>query len=239
MSARPRRVSALKPSFAWRRAAHRIAAVLLFAIGMANVESAAVLYLRTLSGGVDPVGPRSTPFDPLPSFLWVEIGREAATMVMLLAVGWLAGRGFAGRFGGFVAAFGMWDIFYYVFLWLFAGWPASPLAPDILFLIPLPWWGPVISPMLIATLMVVGGCALIAREEGDGVPRPTPTTWALLVAGTLVCLLAFMLPAIRELPNGLVAAFSVRNPPFPWPIYLVGLVLGTMGVFGAVTQPQD
>lgn len=213
--------------------------MLLFALGMANVESAAVLYLRTIYGGVDPVGPRNSPFAPVPDFLWVEIGREAATMVMLAAVGWLAGKGFAGRFGGFVAAFGTWDIFYYVFLWLFAGWPASPLDPDILFLIPLPWWGPVISPVLIATLMVLGGAALMAREDGDGVPRPTPLSWALLAAGTAVCLLAFMLPAIQELPNGLVAAFSVRNPPFPWPIYLAGLALGTAGVGRTVTQPRQ
>jgi len=37
-------------------------------------------------------------------------------MVMLLAVGWLAGRTWRSRLGYFIAAFGVWDIFYYVFL---------------------------------------------------------------------------------------------------------------------------
>ena len=41
-------------------------------------------------------------------------------------------------------AFGIWDIFYYVFLKIIYDWPKSLFDWDILFLIPLPWWGPVI-----------------------------------------------------------------------------------------------
>ena len=52
--------------------------VVAYAVAMAYVESAAVLYLRTIIGGVDPVGPRHTPFDPIPDYGWIEIGREAA-----------------------------------------------------------------------------------------------------------------------------------------------------------------
>lgn len=204
---------------------------------MAFVESAAVLYLRTIYGGIDPVAPRFTPFDPLPDFLGVEVGREAATMLMLATVGWLAGRGFAGRFGGFVVAFGTWDIFYYVFLYFFAGWPPSLFAPDILFLIPLPWWGPVLSPTLIAALMVAAGGLLLARGLGDGVPRPDRTAWLLLSSGVLICLLAFMLAPLQSLPTGgPQAAFTLRNPPFPWPLYLLGLTLGTVGVVRVVIR---
>src|SRR5438132_12027329 len=139
---------------------------------MAYVESAAVLYLRTIYGGIDPVGPRHTPFTSLPDFIWIEIGREAATMLMLAAVGFMAASSLPGRIGAFGVAMGVWDIFYYVFLWLFAGWPGSPLAPDVLFLIPVPWWGPVISPMLIAGVIVLAGAAAMARELGDGMPKP-------------------------------------------------------------------
>ena len=63
--------------------------VVLFAVAMAWVESAAVLYLRTLIGRIDPYQP-----NPLPSFggfAMAEVIREAATMVMLAGAGWLAG----------------------------------------------------------------------------------------------------------------------------------------------------
>jgi len=209
-----------------------------YAIAMAYVEAAAVLYLRTIYGGIDPVAPRHTVFDPLPDFVWVEIGREAATIVMLGAVGWLAGRGVAGRIGAFALAMGVWDIFYYVFLWLFAGWPASPLAPDVLFLIPLPWWGPVLSPIVLAAIMAVAGAAAMARELGDGMPRPRPATWLLVLLGGVLCLVAFMVDALRALLNGLEAAYLVRGGPFPWPIYLAGLALACAGLVKALRAAE-
>src|SRR5439155_24417216 len=155
------------------------------------VVSASVLYLRSFYGGVDPVGLRRTPFDPLPDFVWIENGREAATLVMLAEVGYLAGTRLGGRIGAFAVAFGIWDIFYYVVVWLFAGWPTSPLAPDVLFLIPLPWWGPVLSPVLLAALIVVAGAAAMARELGDGLPRPRRADMIAVLAGGGLCLVAF------------------------------------------------
>src|SRR6185503_3838994 len=87
----------------------------------------------------------------------VELGRELATMIMLFTVGALAGRTWRARVGYMLIAFGVWDIFYYVFLKLMCGWPHSLLDWDILFLLPLPWWGPVLAPVLIALLMIVWG----------------------------------------------------------------------------------
>jgi hypothetical protein len=204
---------------------------------MAYVESAAVLYLRTIYGGVDPVGPRHTPFDPLPDFVWIEIGREAATLVMLGAVGYLAGTRLAGRIGAFAVAFGVWDIFYYVFLWLFAGWPASPLAPDVLFLIPLPWWGPVLSPVLLAALIVVAGAAAMARELGDGLPKPRRGDMLAVFVGGGLCLVAFMANALLALPDGgIEAAYYARGGAFPWPVYALGIVLGGAGLLRSLTR---
>jgi hypothetical protein len=209
--------------------------VAAYAIAMAYVESAAVLYLRTIYGGIDPVGTRLTVFDPLPDFGWIEIGREVATMVMLAAVAWLAGRGVVGKIGAFGVAMGVWDIFYYVFLWLFAGWPASLLAPDILFLIPLPWWGPVLSPVLLAAIMALAGGAAMARDLGDGLPRPTRGVMFLVLGGICLCLIAFMLDALGVFfRNGLAAAFEVRGGSFPWPLYLVGVGLVSVGLVRAL-----
>ena len=203
---------------------------------MAYVESAAVLYLRTIYGGVDPVGPRRSPFNPLPDFVWIEIGREAATMLMLAAVAYLAGRSPLARVGAFGVALGLWDIFYYVFLWVFSGWPASPMAPDVLFLIPLPWWGPVLAPVLGAIVIVVAGMGAMVRELGDGVPPPRRAEVAAIAIGTVICLVAFMSGAIAALPGGIEAAYDARGGPFPWPIFVIGAALGTYGLLRTVTR---
>jgi hypothetical protein len=197
---------------------------------MAYVESAAVLYLRTIYGGVDPVAPRHTLFDPLPDFVWIEIGREAATMVMLGAVAYLAASTLAGRIGAFAVAMGTWDIFYYVFLWLFAGWPGSLLAPDVLFLIPLPWWGPVLSPVLIALLIVIAGAAAMARELRDGLPPVRGADFLPVLAGGALCLLAFMSNSLLALSGGVEAAYYARGGPFPWAVFLFGFGLGSLGL---------
>ena len=222
-----------------RAAVTRWTAVGLYAVAMAYVESAAVLYLRTILGGIDPVGPRHPPLVPLPDFAWIEIGREAATIVMLAAVGYLAASSLVGRIGAFAVAMGIWDIFYYVFLWLFAGWPPSPLAPDVLFLIPLPWWGPVISPILAAGVIVVAGAAAMARELGDGCPKPHWRDVATVLLGAGLCLQAFMANALAVLPNGgLEAAYYARGGPFPWPVYAAGLLVGSAGLVRSLTRAK-
>jgi hypothetical protein len=232
-----RRYALKQPRFELRMAARRWVGVAAYAIAMAYVESAAVLYLRTIYGGVDPVGPRRPPFNPVPDFVWIEIGREAATVVMLAAVGYLAGSGLAGRVGAFAVAFGLWDIFYYVFLWIFAGWPPSPFAPDVLFLLPLPWWGPVVSPMLVAGLIVLAGGAAMARELGDGLPPPRRADAVAVLAGIGLCLLAFMAGALRALPEGgIEAAYYVRGGPFPWPVYALGMLVASAGLVRSLTR---
>jgi hypothetical protein len=217
-----------------RAAAPRLTAIAVYAVAMAYVESAAVLYLRTIYGGIDPIGQRHSLFVPVPDFVAIEIGRELATMVMLAIVALLGASTTIGRIGAFAVAMGVWDILYYVFLRVFAGWPASPLAPDILFLLPLPWWGPVLSPVLLAGLFVVAGGAAMARELGDGMPAPRRQDLLAVLVGGVLCLMAFMANALAALPVGVEAAFSVRGGPFPWPVYLVGVLVGSLGMVRAL-----
>jgi len=216
--------------FAWRAAAPQLIAVAFYAIAMAYVEAAAVLYLRTIYGGVDPVGTRHPALLPVPDFVWIEIGREAATMVMLGSVAYLAARTPLARLGAFAVAMGLWDIGYYVFLWLFSGWPDSLLASDVLFLIPLPWWGPVLSPVLVAAIVVAAGAGTVARELGDGMLRPARSAVLAIAASVMICLVAFMWTALAVLPNGIEAAYYARGGPFPWPIFLIGVAIGTFGL---------
>ena len=120
--------------------------VVIFAMAMAWVEAAVVFYLRSMMHRLDPY--QSDPLPVLGGFGPVELPREFATLVMLLAVGALAGRTWRARWGYAAIAFGAWDIFYYVFLKIMCGWPHSLLDWDVLFLLPLPWWGPVLAPVL-------------------------------------------------------------------------------------------
>jgi len=205
--------------------------VALFAFAMAYVEAASVVYLRRIYDITDlirDVAPYDRALSP------VEVGREAATLVMLAAVGWAVGRTWRSRVGFAFFAFGAWDIFYYVWLRMMIGWPTSLLDPDILFLIPLPWWGPVLSPVLIALLAVAGGAAAIVQEDRGRAVRLGVAEWACLALGAAAVLYAFMADALAILPAGAEALSALRPTAFRWPVYLAGLALMTWGVFRAI-----
>ena len=202
----------------------------LYAVAMAYVESAAVVYLRRVFGIVDLLRD-APPWDPAISP--VELGRELATLIMLLAVGWAVGRTWQSRLGFACFAFGVWDVCYYLWLRLFIGWPDSLLAPDLLFLIPLPWWGPVIAPVLIACLSAVGGALAVFLDDQGCTVRPGPWQGTALGLGGLAVLYAFMADALAALPASAEALGRLRPGPFRWPPYLVGLVLMTGSVLGA------
>jgi hypothetical protein len=118
-----------------------------FFIAMAFLESAVVVYLRALYYP-EGFGFPLVPMDP--ALVATEMGREFATLVMLLAPAALVTRRALERFAWFCIGFGIWDIFYYVWLKVLLGWPASLAEPDLLFLLPVPWVGPVWAPCLIS-----------------------------------------------------------------------------------------
>lgn len=201
----------------------RWAIVMAFAIAMAWVEAASVFYIRTL---VDRIEPYQA--DPLPmhgALGNVELAREAATLVMIATLGGLAGRTWRRRAGYAALAFGTWDIFYYVFLRLISGWPRTLLDWDILFLLPLPWWGPVLAPVSIALVMVVWGT--LATQSSDGATDPR-WAWALGWSGIVLALGVFMSDAWRALPDGRDAVLQVVPTTFNWSLFWLALML--MGV---------
>ena len=80
--------------------------VSIFAIAMGFLESAVVVYIREINypGGFDfPM------VIPSGSIAVTELLREAATLVMLICVGLLAGRSISGRFAWFLYSFALWD----------------------------------------------------------------------------------------------------------------------------------
>ena len=167
----------------------RVVSLLLFAVAFAYVEAAVVVYLRALyypDGFSLPLRLVSTPH------LVVELGREFSTLVMLATVGYLGGRTGWTRFGVFCVAFGVWDVFYYVWLKVFLGWPSSMLEWDVLFLIPVPWIGPVIAPLMISAAMILSGVLVLAHISKGGIFRPPAESWILSVAGIAFILYTFM-----------------------------------------------
>ena len=206
------------------RGAARWWIVVVFAAGMAWVEAACVYYLRVL---VDRVVPYQANPLPIHAALGpVELVREAGTLVMLGAVGMLAGRTRQTRVAYAAIAFGTWDILYYVFLKGICGWPASPLDWDVLFLLPLPWWGPVVAPAAIALLLIVWG-TLVTRLADRGLPvEATPRSWVLAGAGAALALYTFMAESLWTLVGqGLEASTNALPARFNWPLFAAALAL--------------
>lgn len=197
--------------------------VVVFAIGMAWVEAACVYYLRVLTDRVEPYQANPLPMQGLLG--QVELVREASTLVMLLMVGMLAARTWQRRVAYAVIAFGTWDIFYYIFLRVIGDWPRSPLDWDVLFLLPLPWWGPVAAPVSIALLMIVWGT--LATQSADTPPATalTRTLWIASALGIALALYVFMADAIHSLPHGVEATRSVLPTSFNWVLFGAALTL--------------
>jgi hypothetical protein len=156
----------------------KVVCLVAFAVAMAFAEAAVVVYLREIIG----TGP-IFPMKEIPAFLLVvEVCREAATIVILILVAVLSVRGGLRRMGAFLLAFAVWDIFYYVWLYATIGWPAGLADWDVLFLIPLPWVGPVWSVLLISAGMIAFSVRFLGAPE-DAPFSPGPWGWTSGVAG--------------------------------------------------------
>jgi hypothetical protein len=195
--------------------------VVAFAASMAWVEAACVYYLRAMVDRVEPY--QANPL-PMHGVLGpVELVREAATLIMLLTVGGIAGRTRTTRLGYAAIAFGVWDILYYVFLKIICDWPKSLFDWDILFLIPLPWWGPVIAPVSIALLMIVWG-TLVTRDA----VRDTAAAsiwWRFSAFGTALALYVFMADSFHAVGQGPHVLRTLLPTAFNWPLFAVAVTL--------------
>ena len=214
--------------------------VVVFAVAMAWFEAATVYYLRVLVDRVTPYQPNPLPLRGVLGE--VELVREAATLVMLLTLGMLAGATWRARLGYTAVAFGVWDILYYVFLRLMSGWPQSIFDWDILFLLPLPWWGPVLAPVCIAVLMIVWGTQA-SLSAGDSVTTGrTRTIWSVSALGIALALYVFMADSLRLASSGEDAVRNFLPTEFNWPVFCAALVLMATSLletgWRARTHPQ-
>lgn len=204
--------------------------VTLFSIAMGFLETAVVVYLRKL---YYPAG-FSFPLAPVHNEIAVvELWRELATLIMLISIGVLAGRNKAEKFAYFLYSFAIWDLFYYVFLKVFLDWPESLMTWDILFLLPVPWVGPVITPCIIAVTMIFYALTVIKYTgKNIAVSMKAKERW-LLWLGALVVIISFTMDYVDKKGAVLWRNVTVGDSPFTdlvdyvpthfyWPVFLFG-----------------
>jgi hypothetical protein len=206
--------------------------VVIFAIGFAWVESAVVVYLREIfydGSFYFPIEVNWEGTEYVGNYLTnIELGREFATIIMLAAVGCMAGKNGWQKFSYFMISFGVWDIFYYIWLWVMVGWPESLMTWDILFLLPLPWTGPVITPVLIALAMTVAGTLIIYYDEKGFNIRFFWYDWVIVLGCGLLMIVAFCWDwkNIVQLPDGIERS-GIPNP-FLWELYLPAYIFSVV-----------
>jgi hypothetical protein len=205
----------MKNSFFQRN--HTLIWLVIFGIAMGFLEAIVVVYMRQLHY------PQGFEF-PLkflsPELLLIEWVRELSTIIMLLAIGILTGKTNLQRFLYFLFIFAIWDIIYYVALKLFLNWPASFFTWDILFLIPIPWIGPVIAPVICSITMIYFSLGILKREEIGFVARLSTFDWISVIAGATIIFISFTIDYFSILAqNGFLGSFlSLSDNQHFWDI---------------------
>ena len=174
----------------------KITCLTVFSIAMGFMETTIVIYLRKV---YYPLG-FQFPLIPIePTIAKIEFLREAATIIMLVGIGALSGKTRTQKFAFFIYCFAIWDIFYYVFLKLFLNWPESLFTWDILFLIPVPWVGPVFASCLVSLSMIVLACFITMPEEEKINDALKLKEWAFLSTGSIILIFSFVLDYFKHL----------------------------------------
>jgi len=124
--------------------------------------------------------------------LSVEYLRELSTIVMLIAVAFSVGKNFYERLSYFLLCFGLWDIFYYIWLKVILDWPPSLFTWDILFLIPVVWVSPVLAPVICAVTMILIALCIFHKNQKASHISYGVSNWFLLISGALIILITFL-----------------------------------------------
>lgn len=127
----------------------------VFGIAMAHFEGVVVVYLRKALGMLDSDGNKESVEKIPKKYLYIEMTREAATIIMLLVIAFLAGTSWPEKGIFFLWTFAFWDLFYYLSLYILIKWPPSLKAIDVLFLIPVPWIAPVWFPVGVSSITIL------------------------------------------------------------------------------------
>ncbi len=208
----------------------RLLCVTIFATAMGFLEAICVVYLR---GNLFSPGTDTTEIVAQLGRFGIEHIREACTIVMLLTVAWIAAFNFQTRTAMFFLMFGVWDITYYIGLRVFTGWPKSILEWDCLFLMPVPWFGPVLAPVLISVFMMVSCILLILREAGGCSLRITWPVLALVGLGFGLWYWSF----VKE--SSAIMAGGYHGVVYSWPLFAGGMFCAVFGILIAARRRSE
>lgn len=231
-------------SSSWKSAWWRtVAGIVLFGAAFGYVEASVVAYLRAIyspfhahyypTASADDLFPLLT-LDQLHEMgaehetrLKIELGRELATILMLAGAAVMAATNRREWFAIFVACFGVWDIAFYLGLKVLIHWPASLMTWDLLFLLPVPWVGPVITPVVVASSMIAVGLTMLWREyRGDPV-KIGRGRWAVILAGWAVVFAAFTADMVNTTRGGYPKTFQ-------WLLFTAGELTWLFAFLGAL-----
>jgi hypothetical protein len=216
-----------------RQMLRRLLIVIVFSMAFGYIESAVVVYLRALFHPNGFTFPMEV-FDATPEgkrLVLTEIGREAATLVLIFTAAWLFGNVRQERIAYFLIIFAVWDIFYYVWLKVLLDWPATLMDWDILFLIPLVWASPVLYPVLVSVAIFAFGVAILHRGAQGRPLTVTYTEWLGWAASLLIIVVAFCLGGAHMTePN--------YADYWHWPLFAVGFALGVAMCVRALWRPE-
>lgn len=216
----------------------RLIWIAAFSVAMALLEAAVVIYLRLIyypGGFAFPLAAMD------PRVLLIELLREGATIIMLWMLALSSEQSLERRLAVFLGAFAIWDLFYYVFLKLMVGWPESLMTWDILFLIPVPWVGPVIAPCIVSMTMVAFSALILYYNRTSDVHALSKGIWALLVGGSMIIIASWTVDYLQFAMNtneSMAYAWYVPES-FNWVIFLVGELILVLALYLYVRRASE
>jgi hypothetical protein len=197
----------------------RFLIAVVFSIAFGYIEAAVVVYLREIfypNGFIFPLSV-SIINEVSKRLLLTEIGREAATLVLIVTGAWLFGRNLRQKVAYFLTIFAVWDIFYYIWLKVFLDWPASIMDWDILFLIPMPWAGPVLAPVLVSFVMLIFAAVILYRDCRARPVKATLYDWLVFFIAAVIVIISFCIPGPHTAQEDYASYFY-------WSLFAAGLL---------------
>ena len=193
----------------------KVTLVFLLVVAFGFIEASVVVYLRQIYYPEGFHFPIKRLYD---TTLVIELIREFSTLVVICTAAVLVSKKFWEGFGYFLIIFGIWDIFFYVWLKAAINWPESLFTFDVLFLLPVPWIAPVLAPVLVSLAMILIGFDLVRLYDKGFTIKPLFLHWVIVLVGTAIIFFSFM--------SDTGAGFYEQMPePYNWFLLIIGIML--------------